>query len=1395
MPQKRSGLVVPVILWGSKPPSNSITHLTAVNQGQTIISGGKEGQLVQWTVDQDNWIQPQSMMIAHSAPISCLAPALKGPHCSRYVSCSEDGLICLWNSNGAKVVESACQQYVHRKIVSYTFSSDDHALPKLFCIGDYSEVIILDALDLNITCFLRSRIESDWLNTMTLVYPNEKLLGITVSGVIKMWGLQDLEKKDPTSLIYEDEAKPLGLKSVRAICCSRQNSRMMLVITATSWQIIDPSALHQLIVSQTAIEAVNGTIIDIDRIAVGFADSTVVLFQLPRSRLVGKNVRDRFGDRPVPLGNIEHPFVFAILRGIKTADKIPSRATFYFETRANDTESKVVYRADNKGKMSLWSIPKNFDALVEEFIRKRNPTVYDPTTRQSFGSVWERLNPPPPSIIKMEDSKPITATIYISCQGKLLLGRNDGSIVMTHAFSALSSQLFEASSEVQHRVLQGHTSAVQCFLYPFQQDERYDPEIFLSGGLDFAVIVWNLSTGTKLHRFCSQGGPILRMLVLPENCNPRLTHCICSVAGDNSAALLSLKEKRCILLASRQQSPIQQVKWRPLDDFMLLKCEDGHVYVWQMETGNLDRIVGGVLATDVLAASDEQSGITEIDDKASASQAVRMLRAIKNKNIDAIKQVVSNNDSKKHWFDSSSTLLPSPMDIVQLKKSSNDVHMILFNVDALITGLKATDEAIGKGVPNSDSSFDRRQSLSTLITRKSEGALQNHLPYNSNNMGTVNRANGVSTAKRWQMETNLYMNTAKLLVSLLHGWNLDENVDNICVNKLKLQKPKAPICFGTISKKGFVSLSLPFCTGKSAPFNDLSFRNFSLKLRWKDDPQLTTIHLLSLVSISNAMMSLKSRILQTSHSRPLLRRVPSTKSTDTNESDSEGHLVRQGWSHVASMHCVLISELVKPPDEYASPDIELVVRRWHDSCVEIKDAAQALLIRELSRMSKEGRRALIDHWTPFLPTLLDPSISIFGYRDSPNGHKLPSPPQPNFIVNNTDQKVPPPRPAPPIPPRKGAVELPEVNSVESSKENVSNITSNINMENADTVGGLHQVRRNQATAVVLLGVFGAEFPKELPNVDLTRSISHALVELLVSEETPLLPAHSALRRAAIDLIGRGFTVWQPHIDLSKVLLGLLALTSIGEDEPDLKGPISPEVDSFRTARHALSLIASSRAKALINALSMEVARYNSLTQHQTVQQNIFSPLMKSRNEVLRLLEQLSEKHYNDVADMITPVGDILVHCLDINRLKQNSLAEIFPPIAKFYMVGYCGATRRVAFGGKNGSIVVHDLKAAKAQTIAAHKAAITALSFSQDGKYMAAYSAQDAKISFWQSQQTFLGMGQNQIRCVKTLPAPSEFPVVSPGGTYQPFRARLVWINNKSLTLMLPNGKENRFSV
>lgn len=54
-------------------------------------------------------------------------------------------------------------------------------------------------------------------------------------------------------------------------------------------------------------------------------------------------------------------------------------------------------------------------------------------------------------------------------------------------------------------------------------------------------------------------------------------------------------------------------------------------------------------------------------------------------------------------------------------------------------------------------------------------------------------------------------------------------------------------------------------------------------------------------------------------------------------------------------------------------------------------------------------------------------------------------------------------------------------------------------------------------------------------------LGHALTFLLSQPATQRIPAYTPIRRASIDLLGRGFTVWEPYLDVSAVLLGLLEL--------------------------------------------------------------------------------------------------------------------------------------------------------------------------------------------------------------------------------------------------------------
>ncbi|PIK62145.1 putative WD repeat-containing protein 7 isoform X1 [Apostichopus japonicus] len=229
--------------------------------------------------------------------------------------------------------------------------------------------------------------------------------------------------------------------------------------------------------------------------------------------------------------------------------------------------------------------------------------------------------------------------------------------------------------------------------------------------------------------------------------------------------------------------------------------------------------------------------------------------------------------------------------------------------------------------------------------------------------------------------------------------------------------------------------------------------------------------------------------------------------------------------------------------------------------------------------------------------------------------------------------------------------------------------------------------------------------------------------------------------AGIDLLGRGFTVWEPFIDVSSVLLGLLELCC----DPALYAasmatslPITPAADSCRSAHHALSLIATARPATFITTMAQEVAKQQAqATQAQTPMVNVqITTLYKAKAEILRIVELLIEKMQNDVVDLIVEATDILVFCLDSGRLRTRGLMDVFPAVCRFNMLSYCHNTKKIAVGAKNGSITIYDLKTNKSQTIPGHSTAVTALGYSADGKYLASYAFGDTKLFFWQEVST-----------------------------------------------------------
>ena len=70
--------------------------------------------------------------------------------------------------------------------------------------------------------------------------------------------------------------------------------------------------------------------------------------------------------------------------------------------------------------------------------------------------------------------------------------------------------------------------------------------------------------------------------------------------------------------------------------------------------------------------------------------------------------------------------------------------------------------------------------------------------------------NGLGTRpSSLQLEINLTLEIGQLLLSLLHAWGLDKDLDKVATSKLGLLRPRVPVSYGIMSKGGVMSLMLP----------------------------------------------------------------------------------------------------------------------------------------------------------------------------------------------------------------------------------------------------------------------------------------------------------------------------------------------------------------------------------------------------------------------------------------------------------------------------------------------------------------------------------------------------------------------------------------------------------
>uniref|UniRef100_A0A8C0QQT5 WD repeat-containing protein 7 n=1 Tax=Canis lupus familiaris TaxID=9615 RepID=A0A8C0QQT5_CANLF len=1370
-----NSLVLPIVLWGRKAPTHCISTVLLTDDGTTIVTGCHDGQICLWDLSVELEVNPRALLFGHTASITCLSKACASSDKQYIVSASESGEMCLWDVNDGRCIEFTKLACTHTGIQFYQFSVGNQREGRLLCHGHYPEILVVDATSLEVLYSLVSKISPDWISSMSIIRSHrtqeDTVVALSVTGILKVWivtseisGMQDTEP------IFEEESKPIYCQNCQSISFCAFTQRSLLVVCSKYWRVFDAGDYSLLCSgpSENGQTWTGGDFVSADKVIIWTENGQSYIYKLPASCLPAS---DSFrSDVGKAVENLIPPVQHSLLdRTDKELLICPPVTRFFYGCKEH--LHKLLIQGDSSGRLNIWNLSDTPDKQEELKM----------TTSISLQEAFDKLNPCPAGIIDQLSVIPnsneplkVTASVYIPAHGRLVCGREDGSIIIVPATQTAIVQLLQGEHMLRrgwppHRTLRGHRNKVTCLLYPHQVSARYDQRYLISGGVDFSVIIWDIFSGEMKHIFCVHGGEITQLLVPPENCSARVQHCICSVASDHSVGLLSLREKKCIMLASRHLFPIQVIKWRPSDDYLVVGCSDGSVYVWQMDTGALDRCVMGITAVEILNACDEAvpAAVDSLSHPAvNLKQAMtrRSLAALKNMAHHKLQTLATNllaseaSDKGNLPKYSHNSLM---VQAIKTNLTDPDIHVLFFDVEALIIQL-LTEEAsrpntalispenLQKASGSSDKggSFLTGKRAAVLFQQVKETIKENikeHLLDDEEEDEEMMRQRREESDPEYRaskskpltlLEYNLTMDTAKLFMSCLHAWGLNEVLDEVCLDRLGMLKPHCTVSFGLLSRGGHMSLMLP---GYNQPTCKLSHEKAEIgrklpatesvgKGTYGVSRAVTTQHLLSIISLANTLMSMTNATFIGDHMKKGPTRPPRPSTPDLSKargSPPTSSNVVQGQIKQAGVSAEAMQTISTAPDALG-PEAK-VQEEEHD--------------------------------------LADDDITT-GCLSS----------------------------------------IPQMKKISTSYEE----------------------RRKQATAIVLLGVIGAEFGAEIEppklltrprsssqipegfgltsggsNYSLARHTCKALTFLLLQPPSPKLPPHSTIRRTAIDLIGRGFTVWEPYMDVSAVLMGLLELCADAEKQLaniTMGLPLSPAADSARSARHALSLIATARPPAFITTIAKEVHRHTALAANTQSQQNMHTTtLARAKGEILRVIEILIEKMPTDVVDLLVEVMDIIMYCLEGSLVKKKGLQECFPAICRFYMVSYYERNHRIAVGARHGSVALYDIRTGKCQTIHGHKGPITAVAFAPDGRYLATYSNTDSHISFWQMNTSLLGSigmlnSAPQLRCIKTYQVPPVQPA-SPGSHGALRLARLIWTSNRNVILMAHDGREHRFMV
>ncbi|XP_064578077.1 WD repeat-containing protein 72 [Zonotrichia leucophrys gambelii] len=1002
-----------VAVWGRTAPSHSITAVMITDDQQTIVTGSQEGQICLWDLSSDLQISSKEMLFGHTASVTCLAKAREFEKQPYVVSAAENGEMCVWNVTSGQCIENAKLPYRHTAIHYYHCSFRMTGEGWLLCCGEYQDVLIIDAKTLGVLHTLSSQ-SSDWIKCICVVHSariqEDSLVAVSVAGVLKVWDLSSsLNSIQEKQCVCEKESKSLDCINCQAVRFCTYTERLLLVVSSMCWQVYDYCDFSLLCTEfcKSGQCFAGGEVLAAYRLIIWTEDGHSYIYQLLNSGL-SKSMYPADGKA---LKETVYPHLLSFT-GMKENKSLPSVMGFMNERK--EPFYKVLFSGEVSGRITLWHIPdvpvSTFDGSPKEI-----PITTMWTLQDNFNKHHSMSEGIIDELCGSEDgfgSAVVSSSVYIPGLDKLVCGCENGKIFVTLGLETARARLLENISflkdNLPYKVLNGHSSRVTCLLYPHDKSVRFDPSWLLSGSQDSVVILWDIFTGGILQQFNLQSGAVTELLRSPEHYRLKDQSIVCCLCSDHSVAILHLQKRQCLLHARKHLFPVKKIKFDPLENVLIVGCEDNSVYIWEIETGTLERHETGDTARAILAAIEDSEYLV-------AGAVLPVSQESKRNKNSGYKQ----SSSYKHGMGpypahtektsdklNDTSCIQQPFTILPAKTKWNNAnfHILLFDLEKLeellssqLNGLKSSKSFHNQYTLERAKSTTEKRALTLKrnktaafvpqVDGQAETVCSDQVHRDNNATRPMEEGGGI---KRWKkmkssrkirmqpsgnIDVNMATDTAKLLLSCLLPWGVDKEIDNLCAGHLNILRLQCPVSFGLVSDESHLSLMLPGwkCTdcgvlGEHGVFNLFSKRVLDLSNKYlaategqfgkKDGHENNDYGTRDLETV----FFLFSRI-------SLIYRIINTPSavTDEIESPQKPESVHDKWRNVEAitLSCPnFYAELPSSKSRYHSPDLGSIsllklICCWNDQSVKIVEAMQAVLLAEVQRTLNPLRKTAI----------------------------------------------------------------------------------------------------------------------------------------------------------------------------------------------------------------------------------------------------------------------------------------------------------------------------------------------------------------------------------------------------------------------------------------------------